>query len=709
MAHPSMSIQTVWWIASKEYHTSIMWSCHIVKLMDTIDKTQKEMKIVFDLWFFWDIKNNRVLWDTQLEKVGNPNEVDAVVISHVHSDHTGNLISFVKKWYHGPIYMSHINQPLFLATAYDSLTILKKQIREVEEQNKKLWKKLNNALSLVNGSLGWVSVGQKKKKKQHSKFGREKNHDVPEDNTHEIEQAKQFLAQHNVVTNDDIAKVMKPVPELLFDETDIRKTMTQIQSQEWETSFSLSASHDNVRAKFYEAGHLEWAAQTVVSVDYNDWEQNSQYNLLYTGDLGRSKEPLLLNEPAHIQEKIDTTIMESTYGNRIHAPRELELASLIDEVATAESAVVLAAFSNGRTADGVFVLVEAIQNALLLLKEGENIWIDGKLTKDIIDVLLMSNDPKYAFLANPCIKIIENDEDRKAMMSIEWRKIIFASGGMFQGWTSITHTHKSLNDPKAKIISLGYLAEWTRWAYLKKYSKSGLVYRYDRHKEIKEELYTKDTTLAKIKERDWHQVRISWQSARELENILVDFYENKNVLQLAKDEYIYISDALRSAQTGQKEILNKSGDSFKPKQYGPYYTVEKAEDKLMRFNREAYSYLKSKIKTIESVSSEGESVDMDGLKGVVIYQDTVGKIAFKAKMINYTTFSGHADRDELIQGLESTDQNKNHHTLLVHGDADATLELAQHIEKNKKIPWDVIISQLYDILTIDCKTNTIIA
>jgi hypothetical protein len=63
----------------------------------------------------------------------------------------------------------------------------------------------------------------------------------------------------------------------------------------------------------------------------------------------------------------------------------------------------------------------------LTLKEGEYIYIDGKLTKNIIDVLLINDPERYSFFAHPSIKIIENDEDRKALSAIEGRKIIFAS------------------------------------------------------------------------------------------------------------------------------------------------------------------------------------------------------------------------------------------------------------------------------------------
>jgi Cft2 family RNA processing exonuclease len=148
--------------------------------------------------------------------------------------------------------MSHTNQPLFLATAYDALSILRKQITDIEEQNKTLGKRLNHALSLV-----YNISSQKKSKRQHSKFGREKNNDIQQDNTNEIEKAKKLLNQYNIITNDDIAKAMKPVPELLFDEGDIRKTMSQIQSKDWEKQFELSSEYKNISAKLYKAGHLE--------------------------------------------------------------------------------------------------------------------------------------------------------------------------------------------------------------------------------------------------------------------------------------------------------------------------------------------------------------------------------------------------------------------------------------------------------------------
>jgi Cft2 family RNA processing exonuclease len=65
------------------------------------------------------------------------------------------------------------------------------------------------------------------------------------------------LDQYNIVTNDDIAKAMKPVPELLFDDADIRKTISQIKSQDWESNFVLSPTQNNITAKLYKAGHLE--------------------------------------------------------------------------------------------------------------------------------------------------------------------------------------------------------------------------------------------------------------------------------------------------------------------------------------------------------------------------------------------------------------------------------------------------------------------
>ena len=72
---------------------------------------------------------------------------------------------------------------------------------------------------------------------------------------------------------------------------------------------------DGITARFLDAGHLMGSA----SIELTIVEEGQKHVLLFSGDLGNVDRPLI-RDP-EIPTYADTVVIESTYGDRDHAPR----------------------------------------------------------------------------------------------------------------------------------------------------------------------------------------------------------------------------------------------------------------------------------------------------------------------------------------------------------------------------------------------------
>lgn len=79
----------------------------------------------------------------------DPKEIDLVILSHAHIDHSGNLPNLVKQGYKGPIYCTHATADLLTYMLRDSAYI---QEREAEYLNKKAERKGEPLIEPIYGS-----------------------------------------------------------------------------------------------------------------------------------------------------------------------------------------------------------------------------------------------------------------------------------------------------------------------------------------------------------------------------------------------------------------------------------------------------------------------------------------------------------------------------------------------------------------------------
>jgi metallo-beta-lactamase family protein len=95
--------------------------------------TQKGTKILLDCGLFQGINTS----DLNLQFGFNPKEIDILVLSHAHIDHTGLVPRLVKKGFRGEIYATHATKDLCDIMLYDSAFIQEKDLERVNERRQK--------------------------------------------------------------------------------------------------------------------------------------------------------------------------------------------------------------------------------------------------------------------------------------------------------------------------------------------------------------------------------------------------------------------------------------------------------------------------------------------------------------------------------------------------------------------------------------------
>jgi metallo-beta-lactamase family protein len=217
---------------------------------------------------------------------------------------------------------------------------------------------------------------------------------------------------------------------------------------------------------FHDAGHLLGSAVTEIVVR----ENGSLHRILFTGDLGRKGMPIL-RDPVAVQGA-DTLITESTYGNRIHDTKENvsdRLRSLINEVSTRRSKLIIPAFSVGRTQQILYFLDELYaRNEVPDLP----VYVDSPLStkasqvyenhhecydEDALSRLKTSKSP-FAFSR---LRYITEAEDSKALNGQDGPMVIIAPSGMCEGGRIVHHLKHGIEDAANVILFVGYQAENT--------------------------------------------------------------------------------------------------------------------------------------------------------------------------------------------------------------------------------------------------------
>lgn len=329
----------------------------------------------------------------------DPASVDAVILSHAHIDHTGNLPNLVRQGFAGSIYCTFATRDLASIMLQDSAHIQKHDAKYVSKKRKK--------------------------------------------------------------------KGLPPV-EPLYSDVDAEMAIRQFVAVGYNRPLPIA---DGVTVTFVDAGHILGSAQVVLDIR----EGGRSYRYLFSGDVGRGDHEIL-RDPQPV-ENVDFLQIESTYGNREHAPKEgamEEVLQIVTRTLEINGKVIIPAFSVGRTQAIVYTL-----NQLTL--EGKlpriPIFVDSPLSVNATEIFRLHpecfNESIYEFLrekANPFgmenLTYIRQVEKSMELNELKESAIIISSSGMCEGGRIRHHLKNNMGDPKNLILFIGYCAQHTLGAQI---------------------------------------------------------------------------------------------------------------------------------------------------------------------------------------------------------------------------------------------------
>ena len=196
--------------------------------------------------------------------------------------------------------------------------------------------------------------------------------------------------------------------------------------------------------------------------------------LVFSGDIGNLEQPII-KDPAYIQQA-DYVFMESTYGDRNHAPRPdyvAELAKILQRTFDRGGNVVVPSFAVGRTQEMLYFLREIKEKGLVKGHGNFPVYIDSPLATEATRIF-RDTDPDCfdaqtrALLEKgidpihvPGLRISVTSDDSRMINTDRTPKVILSASGMCEAGRIRHHLKHNLWRPECTILFVGFQAVGT--------------------------------------------------------------------------------------------------------------------------------------------------------------------------------------------------------------------------------------------------------
>jgi metallo-beta-lactamase family protein len=223
----------------------------------------------------------------------------------------------------------------------------------------------------------------------------------------------------------------------------------------------------NVRATFFEAGHILGAASVLIEVA----EGGATKRVLFSGDIGDPGRALLRD--AAPPPAADAVVMETTYGDRDHRPVEASIEEFYEAIAEVRARggnVVIPTFALERAQELLFYLKRGFEQSRL--PPDLQIFVDSPMAISATAIARRSPDffkPEIAAaieagddpFAPPRLRFTKLSRDSIEINRIETGAVIMAGSGMATGGRVLHHLRRNLPRPECGVVFVGFASEGT--------------------------------------------------------------------------------------------------------------------------------------------------------------------------------------------------------------------------------------------------------
>lgn len=238
---------------------------------------------------------------------------------------------------------------------------------------------------------------------------------------------------------------------------------------------------EEVTFRFHDAGHILGSAIT----EFELGTGGNMRRLVMSGDLGPDHQALI-RDPETL-EHAHALVMESTYGDRDHRPKEetlAELETVLQEARKTGGHVIIPAFAVGRTQSLIYRLAELDREGRLPFRE---VYIDSPMALTTTGLYCRNTglfDDETVKLIEKGFELCDLDfvhfthtvEESKALNELKRPTIIIAASGMCTGGRVLHHLKHNLWRREAHVVFVGYQGRGTTGRQLVDGAKSVRIY-----------------------------------------------------------------------------------------------------------------------------------------------------------------------------------------------------------------------------------------